>query len=147
MTQIGHTDPAFTLRVYTHMMNRDPEEKARLKVLVEGTRYTPEPESHHLRAIDYEQPILKALTALGGTATRGEIAKRVYDELAPRMTPADLGRVPSGMPRWETHLSKAKSNLVDEELVKADSPRGRWELAGAVYHQVEPTPRHEHMFV
>ena len=34
MSQIGHTDPGFTLRVYTHMMSRDPAERARLKALV-----------------------------------------------------------------------------------------------------------------
>jgi integrase len=36
MAQIGHTDPKFTLRVYTHMMRRSPEERARLKALVRG---------------------------------------------------------------------------------------------------------------
>ncbi len=36
MGQLGHTDPAFTLRVYTHMMRRAPGERERLRVLVEG---------------------------------------------------------------------------------------------------------------
>jgi integrase len=36
MNQLGHTDPAFTLRVYAHMMRRSPEERERLKALVEG---------------------------------------------------------------------------------------------------------------
>jgi integrase len=34
MAQLGHTDPKFTLRVYTHLMRRDPTERARLKALV-----------------------------------------------------------------------------------------------------------------
>lgn len=34
MTQLGHTDPKFTLKVYTHMMRRDPAERARLRALV-----------------------------------------------------------------------------------------------------------------
>jgi integrase len=34
MAQLGHTDPKFTLRVYTHMMRRGPAERARLKALV-----------------------------------------------------------------------------------------------------------------
>jgi len=34
MTQLGHTDPKFTLRVYAHAMGRDSAERARLKVLV-----------------------------------------------------------------------------------------------------------------
>jgi integrase len=36
MAQLGHTDPKFTLRVYTHVMRRDPAERRRLKVLVYG---------------------------------------------------------------------------------------------------------------
>lgn len=38
MAQLGHTDPKFTLRVYTHLMRRDPAERARLRALVEGER-------------------------------------------------------------------------------------------------------------
>ena len=36
MAQLGHTDPKFTLRVYTHLMRRNPTERARLKALVAG---------------------------------------------------------------------------------------------------------------
>jgi integrase len=36
MAQLGHTDPKFTLRVYTHLMRRGSEERARLKALVYG---------------------------------------------------------------------------------------------------------------
>jgi integrase len=36
MAQLGHTDPKFTLRVYTHMMRRGPAERAQLKALVDG---------------------------------------------------------------------------------------------------------------
>jgi integrase len=36
MAQLGHTDPKFTLKVYTHLMRRGPEERARLKALMAG---------------------------------------------------------------------------------------------------------------
>lgn len=36
MAQLGHTDPAFSLRVNTHMMRRDPSELKRLRALVAG---------------------------------------------------------------------------------------------------------------
>jgi integrase len=36
MQQLGHTDPAFTLRVYAHTMRRSEAERAWLKALVEG---------------------------------------------------------------------------------------------------------------
>jgi len=37
MAQLGHTDPKFTLRVYTHLMRRGPAERARLRALVHGS--------------------------------------------------------------------------------------------------------------
>jgi integrase len=36
IAQLGHTDPKFTLRVYTHIMRRGPVERAQLKALVNG---------------------------------------------------------------------------------------------------------------
>ncbi len=36
MAALGHTDPKFTLRVYTHVMRRDPDERKRLADLVNG---------------------------------------------------------------------------------------------------------------
>ena len=40
MGQLGHTDPKFTLRVYTHIMRRGKGERERLKALVEGRPVT-----------------------------------------------------------------------------------------------------------
>jgi hypothetical protein len=36
MQQLGHTDPAFTLRIYAHTMRRSEDERGRLKALVQG---------------------------------------------------------------------------------------------------------------
>ena len=36
MQQLVHTDPAFTLRVYAHVMRRSDKERDALKALVEG---------------------------------------------------------------------------------------------------------------
>jgi integrase len=44
MDQLGHADPAFTLRVYRHGMRRDPVERQRLQALV-GIELAPEPET------------------------------------------------------------------------------------------------------
>jgi Phage integrase family len=41
MAQLGHTDPAFTLRVYAHAMRRDAGDKERLKALIEGREWAP----------------------------------------------------------------------------------------------------------
>lgn len=55
MQQLGHTDPAFTLRVYAHVMRRSDEERQALKALVEGRvlagkrQGTPDPAPHGAR--------------------------------------------------------------------------------------------------
>src|SRR5919108_3630479 len=36
IAQLGHTDPKLTLRVYAHVMRRDPPQRARLRALVDG---------------------------------------------------------------------------------------------------------------
>ena len=41
MSQLGHTDPAFTLRVYAHAMRRDEHAKEHLKALVNGIDRAP----------------------------------------------------------------------------------------------------------
>src|SRR5204862_461511 len=39
MAQLGHADPRFTLRVYTHLMSRRDGERERLRALVEGAEW------------------------------------------------------------------------------------------------------------
>jgi hypothetical protein len=41
MSQMGHTDPAFTLRVYTHAMRRDEGANEKLRALVNGVDWAP----------------------------------------------------------------------------------------------------------
>jgi integrase len=36
MTQLGHTDPAFSLRIYAHAMRREPNEKEALQALLQS---------------------------------------------------------------------------------------------------------------
>ncbi|HEX7298918.1 MAG TPA: site-specific integrase [Solirubrobacteraceae bacterium] len=51
MAQLGHTDPKFTLRVYTHVMRRDPAERQRLKTLVHGDAAHAAPEAEQARGL------------------------------------------------------------------------------------------------
>jgi len=135
MAQLGHTDPAFTLRTYAHMMSREPGERARLKALVNGERVAAlavgrEP----VRVLDcaaYELPILRALREQGGAARRGEVRAAVLSEVAGLLGEFDRQRLPSGEPRWEARFDKARSKLLAAGCLRADSPRGVWELSEA----------------
>jgi integrase len=50
MAQLGHTDPKFTLRTYTHLMRREPAERERLKALVYGADPGGSPDDDPARA-------------------------------------------------------------------------------------------------
>jgi integrase len=41
MAQLGHTDPAFTLKIYSHVMQARGEEKGRIKALINGVDWAP----------------------------------------------------------------------------------------------------------
>jgi integrase len=130
MRQIGHTDPAFTLRVYTHMMSRDPTERDRLRVLVRGERVSARqaPAPRAVELAEYEAPIVRALAERGGRAWRREIVAAVGEAMAERHGAADLEPLPSGPPRWKPRVGKARARLVRRGWLVAGSGRGEWEL-------------------
>lgn len=128
--QIGHRSAAFTLDVYTHMMACSPEQRERLKALVEGKRrWGPAPLAR-LGAATYQEPILRALAALGGSAKRKEVMASLEPELAPRFGVRDLELV-SGRPRWQADVDVARRRLLERGLVDAGSREGIWVLTEA----------------
>jgi len=130
MRQIGHTDPNFTLRVYTHMMGRDSAERERLRALVRGERVIARtaPPPRPVELAEYEAPIVRALAERGGRAARKEIIAAVGEAMAERHGAADLELLPSGPPRWQPRLGKALAGLVGRGWVVAGGRRGEWEL-------------------
>jgi integrase len=131
MKQLGHTDPGFTLRVYSHLMSRDADERTRLKALVRGERVlaTQAPLPQILDLAAYEGPIMRALADRGGRASRKEVVEAVGEALKRRHSQRDLEPLPSGPPRWKARVPKAKSRLVKRGWIEADSARGEWELS------------------
>jgi integrase len=115
MGQLGHTDPAFTLRTYAHLMSRAPGERERLKALVDGERVIvagpPPGPPPTLDCSAYEPSILRALARRDGRASRREIRAAVADDLEGSFGDFDRERLPSGEPRWEARFGKAASNL------------------------------------
>lgn len=130
MRQLGHKDAAFTLEVYTHLMNRAPEERNRLKALIKGERVVAQlaPMPAQLESTDYELPIMRALIDRGGAVAAREIIAVVGEEMAPRHSTSDIEALPSGAPRWEARVRKARSRLVERGWVNSKSPRGQWEI-------------------
>ncbi len=78
---------------------------------------------------DYRLPILRALVALGGEAKMQQVLERVCAEMKGRLKPADLQPLPSGTElRWRNTAQWERFKMVNEGLLRRDSPRGIWAI-------------------
>lgn len=88
----------------------------------------------------YRGPILVALRELGGSGSMADVLDRVFEKVEDRLTEADRERLPSGTDvRWRNTAAWERYQMVEEGLLRPDSPRGTWELteAGAAAAEAE----------
>ncbi len=76
----------------------------------------------------YRAPILRALYEAGGRAQGSDVLERVYALLEDHLNEADRQRLATGQMRWRTTARAERKAMVQEGLLKKDSPRGVWEL-------------------
>jgi hypothetical protein len=67
MGQLGHTDPAFTLRLYTHAMRRGEGERARLQAMVAGRTTALEVDGEHVQVPSAEGAAVQRTGRAGPT--------------------------------------------------------------------------------
>lgn len=77
-------------------------------------------------------PILEALEELGGSGRIQQVMDLIYERMRDRLTEDDLALLPSGTDvRWRNNVMWARNDLVRLGLLRADSPRGIWEITDA----------------
>lgn len=108
---------------------RDEDEETRaarryLGKLRKGIR-TPE--------VAYRKPILTVLAHLGGAGKVAEVLEQVKQIMKPVLKDVDYQPLASGPdnPRWRNAAQWARNSMITEGLLKADSPRGVWEITDA----------------
>lgn len=79
----------------------------------------------------YRRPILEALADLGGSAPVNEVLDKVGEKMKGVLNEHDRQLLPwkPAMPRWRNNAQRCRYTLVQEGLLKADSPRGVWEIS------------------
>lgn len=79
----------------------------------------------------YYQPILRALTEFGGSAKINDVLKRVEEIIRSALKRVDYEPLASdpGNPRWRNTAQWARNSMVQEGLLKSNSPRGIWEIS------------------
>jgi restriction system protein len=82
------------------------------------------------RETAYFKPILQILSQMGGVGDMSEVLERIPKVM--KGTLADIDFEPlsadSEVPRWWNTAQWAQSAMVQAGLLKADSPRGVWEM-------------------
>jgi hypothetical protein len=76
---------------------------------------------------EYDQPILEALIAGGGRAAKSEVLAVVGRSLSDRFLPADREMM-GNEERWQKRAQFRRLKLVQQGLIRSDSPRGVWEI-------------------
>ncbi len=81
----------------------------------------------------YYRPILQALAEMGGAGKVADVLDRVFTRMRPILKPVDLEPLASSPdnPRWRNAAQWARNSMIKEGLLKADSPRGVWEITDA----------------
>jgi len=83
----------------------------------------------------YKLPILKALQELGGSGTTNDVLKRVKKLMKGVLKLVDYQNYENKQgfiePRWSKRAKWVRYRLMQEGLVKNDSPRGLWEISEA----------------
>jgi hypothetical protein len=79
----------------------------------------------------YYQPILSVLVDMGGAAKMNDILTQVEIMMKGILKDVDYESLASApdMPRWRNAAQWARQAMVQEGLLKADSPRGFWEIS------------------
>jgi len=74
------------------------------------------------------KPILKVLVQLGGKAETKEALKRLEHEMKGRLTAVDFENLKTGQVRWKNTAQWARNELVAEDYLAKNTPRGIWQI-------------------
>jgi restriction system protein len=79
----------------------------------------------------YYVPILQVLSEMGGSGKVAEVLDRVGKKMKGVLKKPDYEPLASGPdnPRWRNAAQWARNSMVNEGLLKKDSPRGVWEIS------------------
>jgi restriction system protein len=81
----------------------------------------------------FRRPILQVLADMGGSGKVREVLPQVEKMVRAELSDADYQHLPStpNMPRWYNTAQWARHSMVQEGLLRDDSPRGTWEISKA----------------
>jgi len=108
--------------IFSARIPRKPSKRKRFPRLQRGLR-TPEDA--------FRRPILETLMEMGGFAPVEQVLDRIGEKMKAILNDYDRQPLPSypNTVRWRNTAQWCRNALVQEGLLKADSPRGVWEIS------------------
>ncbi|MDO8586146.1 MAG: winged helix-turn-helix domain-containing protein [Armatimonadota bacterium] len=91
----------------------------------------------------YVIPILRALAEAGGRSEIGAVLDRVHKLMRAVLKPVDEDLLQSepNTPRWRNAAQWARNTMVNDGLLRSDSPRGVWEITDKGRKLLQASPR------
>jgi hypothetical protein len=77
----------------------------------------------------YRYPIMEALYELGSSASVSDVLRLVEEKMKTLLVEVDYQKIATGDIRWRNTAMWERHELIKDGLLKADSPRGVWELS------------------
>ncbi|MCX7718688.1 MAG: winged helix-turn-helix domain-containing protein [Candidatus Sumerlaeaceae bacterium] len=92
---------------------------------------------------EFYLPILEILDQMGGRGKMAEVLERVEEVMRPVLREVDYAPLASDPdhPRWRNTAQWARNSMVQEGLLKDDSPRGVWEISDKGRALLRQSPR------
>jgi hypothetical protein len=108
--------------IFSTRIPRKPTKRRRFQRLERGLRTSEDA---------FRRPILEILVEMGGSAPVNEVLDKIESKMKNILNNYDRQPLPSypNTVRWRNTAQWCRNALVQEGLLKADSPRGVWEIS------------------
>ena len=122
---------------------RDLQDDARSLMADWDARPEPEPEAAHLSRDGflhqkfYVFPLLRILKRGGGTLETKRALDRLHCIARERLTHRDYHKTAQGESLWRNRAGWVRKLMVDEGLLRSDSPTGYWEITQVGIDELE----------
>jgi hypothetical protein len=78
---------------------------------------------------EFYRPILQALAALGGIASRNEIESKLEETIRGNLKDGDFALNAQSVPRWKIMVRRARKHMIKEGFITGEIPF-KWKITG-----------------
>ncbi len=89
---------------------------------------------------EFYRPILQALAALGGIASRNDIESKIEETIRGNLKDGDLALNAQGVPRWKIMVRRARKHMIKEGFITGEIPF-KWKITSKGDQAAKTAPK------